>query len=158
MAIEHVVASKSGVLVAWNSVSLGYTRDGVRIRIEPRWGDIQSDDFGGEGGAPADTQLLGAIATITCEFTKYDAGEVRKLTSFEKAGLAGTLPSLGTLIRQDTEFASLTLTGSIETWTFSTAFPHESHELNKGTKFTTYTLGFEAWINNTTSRELFSVA
>ncbi len=145
MTIEHVVATNTGVLVSFAGNSLGYTRDGVRIRIEPRWGDVMSDDWGGEGGAPADTQILGEIATVTLDFTKYDKAFVQQLTSFSKNGSAGLLPAIGTLIRQDSEFGILILAGSIETWTFPVAFPREAYEVNKGTKFSTANVGFECW-------------
>ena len=158
MAREHIVASNTGVLVSFNGNALGYTRDGVRIRIEPRWGDIFSDDWGGEGGAPADTQILGEIATVTLDFTKYDKAFVQQLTSFSKNGTVGKLPAIGTLIRQQTEYAILVLAGSIETWTFPVAFPREAYEVNKGTKFSTANVGFECWRNDPgTSGALFTL-
>lgn len=156
MAILHRVAGP--VIITYNTVQLGYSRDGVNIRIEPRWGDIQSDDYGGQGGAPADTQLLGAIATVTAEMTKYDQTEAHRLTAFEKAGTAGVLPQLGTLIRQELEYATLLLDGKNEDWTFAVAFMRQPIEVNKGTKFSTLVCGWECWINNTTNRQLFAHA
>lgn len=156
MAIEHVVAGP--VIVTANSVQLGYSQDGVSIRIEPRYGDIHSDDWAGVGGAPADTQLLGAIATVTADLTKYERAECVKLTSFEKAGAAGTLPVLGTLIRQDDEFFQLDLDGVNEDWAFSVAFCRQAIEVNKGTKYSTFLVGFECWLSTTAARELFTIA
>jgi hypothetical protein len=155
MAIQHQVAGP--VIVTFNAAQLGYSRDGVQIRVEPKWGDIFSDDFGGAGGAPADAQLLGAICTVIAELTKYEKAEVHKLSSFEKAGTAGVLPQLGTLIRQESEFAALLLDGKNEDWTFSTAFLRQAQEVNKGTRFSTFVIGFECWINNTTARTLFTI-
>src|SRR3990167_7413627 len=120
MANQHRVAGP--VLVTYNTVQLGYSRDGVTIRIEPKYLDIFSDDFGGASGAPADTQLLGAIATVTADFPKYDQTELHRLTAFEKAGTAGVLPQLGTLIRQESEYAVLLLDGKNEDWSFPVAF------------------------------------
>lgn len=156
MANLHRVAGP--VIVTYNTVQLGYSRDGVSIRIEPRYGDIFSDDFGGQGGAPADSQLLGAIAIVTADLVKYDQTEVHKLTAFEKAGAAGVLPQLGTLIRQEQEYATLFLDGKNEDWTFSVAFMRQPIEVNKGTKFSTLVVGWECWINNTTDRTLFTHA
>ncbi len=155
MAIAHIVAGP--VSVKYNSVELGYSRDGVTIRIEPRYGDIASDDWGGAGGAPADTQLLGATASITADLTKYDRAECQKLTSFEKAGAAGVLPVLGTLIRQDGEYAQLDLDGTNEDWGFSIAFMRQAIEVNKGTKYSTFLVGWEAWLSTTTARRLFTI-
>jgi len=156
MTIEHNVAGF--VTVTYNAVQLGYSRDGVQIRIEPKWIDIPSDDYGGASGAPADAQLVGAIATVTADLTKYDKAFTRALTGFNKAGTVGTLPVLGTLMRQESEFAVLLLDGVNEDWTFSTAIMRQAQEVNKGTKFSTFMLGWECWINNTTARLLFTVA
>jgi len=155
MAIEHIVAGP--VTVRFASVDLGFSRDGGTIRIEPRWGDVNSDDWGGAGGAPADRQLLGATATVTVDLTKYEASEVEKLTAFVNAGATGTLPPLGTLIRQDARFAELALNGTKKTYTFATAFPAEPQEVNAGTRFSTFVLGFECWLNNTEARVYMSI-
>lgn len=144
------------VIVTFNGVQLGYSRDGVNIRFEPRYLDIFSDDFGGQNGAPADAQFMGAIATVQAELVKYEQAEVHRLTSFEKSGTAGVLPQLGTLIRQEEEYATLLLNGKHEDWTFSVAFMRQPIEVNKGTKFSTLVCGWECWITNTTDRLLFT--
>jgi len=156
MAIAHAVAGP--VIVTYNTVPLGYSRDGVSIRIEPKWGDIFSDDYGGQGGAPADTQLLGAVCIVTAEMPKYDAAECNKLTSFEKAGTAGTLPQFGTLIRQESEYATLLLNGKNEDWTFTIAFMRQAQEVNKGTKYSTFVAGWECWVSDAAARVLFTIA
>ena len=156
MAIEHKVAGP--VTVKFNAIELGYSSDGVQIRIEPRWIDIHSDDFGGAAGAPADSQMAGALAFVTVDFVKYESAEVQKLTSFEKAGTTGVLPQYGTLMRQESEFATLLLDGKNEDWTFATAFVRQALEVNNGTRFSTFLVGFECWVNNSTSRTLFTIA
>lgn len=152
----HIVAGP--VIVTWNAVQLGYSEDGVRVRFEPKWGDIKSDDYGGSGGAPSDTQFLGGIASVTADLVKFDNAEVLKLTSFEKAGAAGVFPQYGTLIRQESEYAVLLLDGKNQDYTFSQAFLRNAQEMNKGTRYTKYAVGWECWVNSATSRTLFTVA
>lgn len=158
MAIQHVVAGAS--IVTFQSYQLGYTRDGVRIRIEPKWNEIKSDDYGGEGGAPADQQLLGAEAIITCDLTKYDAALVEKLTAYAvlmAGATAGTIGALGTLVRQDSKTGTLLIDGD-KNYTFATAFCFDSHELNAGTKYQTWNLGFKAWIDAPATRVLMAIS
>lgn len=155
MAVLHVVAGP--VTVSFNSAELGFTRDGVEILYDPRFGDIFSDDFGGAGGAPADTQILGLIGSVTCELTKYDTGNVEALTSFVAGGTTGVLPPLGTLIRQEEKFGSLSLAGTIKTYTYDISFPRAPQSVNAGTRFSTYTVGFEFWINNPTNRQFATI-
>lgn len=159
MAIQHEVAGP--VIVTFDSLQLGYTRDGARIRLEPKWGDVHSDDYGGAGGAPADAQILGAVATVTCELTKYDIAELHKLTAFGEdpaSATAFTLPAYGTLVRQDSKTQVLLLDGVNEDWTFSTAFVRQAMEVNKGTRFSTFMVGFECWVNAATTRLLAAVS
>jgi hypothetical protein len=144
MAFEHV--NSGPVTVSFGSADLGFSQDGADIRYEARWGDIFSDDFGGSGGAPADTQLLGMTGSVSLSMTKYDAAEVEKLNSFIRGGGEQTLPALGSFIRQEGLFGALVLTGTKKRYEFSTAFPREPQSLNAGTKFSTYILQFEFWI------------
>lgn len=145
-------------LVTWNSISLGYSEDGAIVRLQPFWSDVHSDRYGGRQGPPADSQLLGAIATVDVDLTEFEQTEVDKLSSFEKAGTVGTLPVTGTFIRDGSEFAPLLLAGSLRNITFSVAFLRQNHELNASTRHQIYRCGWECWINNTTSRQLFGVA
>lgn len=154
MALLHRVMGPC--IVTFNAVQLGYSRDGVNIRFEPRYGDIFSDDYGGSGGAPADTQLLGAIGIVTVDFPKYEQSEIHRLTSFEKAGTEGVLPQLGTLIRQEQEYAALFLDGKNEDFLFPIAFARQPMEVNKGTRFSTWVMGWECWITSPQARLLFS--
>lgn len=144
-------------IVVWNSVELGYTEDGVRMRIEPRYADVHSDNMGGLAGVPSDTQLLGAIAIVTTLFSKYVKAELDKLTSFEKAGTAGQLPEIGTFIKQDSEYAALELRGTKEEITFDTAFLRQGQEMNVGTNAKKYAVGFECWLTSSCTRTLFAI-
>jgi hypothetical protein len=159
MAIEHIVAGP--VIVTFQSQQLGYTRDGAKIRVEPKYGDVKSDDYGGEGGAPSDSQMLGAEAFVTCELTKYEAAQCNKLTAFGQtlaAATAGALAAFGTLMRQGSKTGTLLLDGVNEDWTFSVAFCHEAIEVNKGTKFTTFMCGFRCWVNAASTRVLLAIS
>lgn len=154
MAIEHFYTGP--VLVTFNSVQLGYTRDGVRVRIEPKFADIHSDDWGGAGGAPADTQLLGAVASCVCDLTKYSKADVDALTAYVKSGTKATLPAFGTLIRQESKYATLLLDGTQEERSFAMAFIRGAHEYNAGTRARVYNISFEMHLDATTTRVLFT--
>lgn len=157
MAIQHIVAGP--VNVTFNSVPLGYSRDGVQIRMEPRWIDIPSDDWGGASGAPADAQLVGAIAVVSCDLTKYEAATIRAMTSFQgTGGTTGTLPVFGTLMRQDSKLQTLLLDGVNEDWTFNQAFVRQAIEVNKGTRFSTAMIGFECWLSSTSQRLMMTIS
>jgi hypothetical protein len=160
MALQHVVAGP--VTVTFATQVVGYTRDGVKIRIEPKWNEVKSDDYGGEGGAPADQQILGAEVFITCELTKYDTTYTDKLMTAYGQTLAsaaiGTLPTLGTFVRQDSKLQVLLLNGSIRDHTFSNAFVFEASEVNAGTKYSTLMLGFKAWIDAPSTRVFMAIS
>lgn len=157
MAIQHVVDGPQLIKFGTSGaeVSLGYTHDGARIRIQESTIDVHSDDWGGAGGAPADRQLLGLRAFVTCEMTKYDRALVEALTSFIKGGTAGTMSAFGTLKRQDTKFGTLILDGTTDR-TFTVAFPTQSYEVNSGTRFSTAIVTFECWLNSTSGLLLFA--
>lgn len=156
MPLLHIVAGP--VLVRANSAELGYTRDGVRVSLEPRMLDVPCDQHGGEAGAPSDVQLMGGVARITCEFTKYDKTQLDALTSFVRGGQTGVLPPFGTLMKQDGKTVSLTLAGTNETLTFNTAFVRQPIETNKGTRYSALTVIFEAHVDGPTTRRIFSIA
>lgn len=156
MANVHVVAGR--VLVSFAGNELGFSQDGAIITYTARFGDIFSDDWGGAGGAPADSQLLGMTGSVTLDMTKYDASEVQKLAAFSTGGPAdGDLPAFGTLMRQDSKTGSLVLTGTNKVYTFATAFPREPQSLNAGTKFSTYNLQFEFWMTSPESRNFQAI-
>lgn len=158
MAVQHEVSGPVLVQYQASPVDLGYSRDGMQIRFDPRWIEIFSDDYGGQSGAPADAQIVGVTVTVTGELTKYDKAELHKLTAFVAGGTAFTLPVYGTLIRQGSKLAPLVLNGANEDWTFSKAFPKSAVEMNKGTKFTTAMIGFECWVDAASTRVIAALA
>lgn len=154
MPFAPVHFASGPVVPTWNSIQLGYSEDGCNIVVTPFFDRVSSDDFGGLRGAPADEQLLGAIATIDIPFTKYVKAEMDKLTAFKKAGTAGTLPPIGSFVRQDALYAPLILAGINDTFTFATAMLRRAQEINSGTKYRRYMVGFECWMNQTDYNQL----
>lgn len=125
---------------------LGFSEDGARITLTPFYDQVHSDDFGGRAGPPSDAQLLGAIATIDVDFTKYVKAELDKLSSFQVNGAAGLLPHVGKFVRQDALAAVLKITGMNEILSFAEAYLKRNFEMNSGTKYRTYRVGWEAWM------------
>jgi hypothetical protein len=149
MPFAPVHFASGPIVVTWNSIQLGYSEDGVRGTITPYTHPVHSDDFGGRAGPPADEQLMAGIANVQIAFTKYVKAEMDKLTSFQKNGVAGVFPPIGTFLRQDGKGAPLLLDGLNDDWTFTYAVLKGGQEINSGTKFRTYVVGWECWINQT---------
>lgn len=138
------------VVVNFASDDLGYSEDGIGITFQPFYDNIASDDFGGRAGPPADAQLLGVIATIDISLTKYEKAEVDQLiASFRSNGQNGISPPVGSFVRQDVLGGILLLKGINEHLSFPFAYLKRNQEINSGTKWRRYTLGFEAWQNQT---------
>lgn len=129
-----------------NLIDLGFSEDGCRVTVTPFFDNVHSDDFGGRAGPPSDAQLLGAIATIDVEFTKYVKAELDKLSSFQVGGVAGLMPAIGKFVRQDALAAVLNLTGVNDTYSFPEAYLKRNYEINTGTKYRKYIVGWEAWM------------
>lgn len=175
MSIQHfswgkgVSGGASGVLVRYRSadgsttsVDLGYTRDGVDLAFETLFGEIKSDDFGGEEGDVADMQLLGTKVMITTELSKYERSEMEKLETFDFdgatsafGGTAGTMaPSIGSFVFQDSLYGILDLVGPSKTLRFSHCVPVK-RDGNRGVKATMETIQWRARINTNAARKLF---
>lgn len=155
MAIQHNYAGEAKI--TYNSVDLGYTTDGVQLLIEPKYADVYSDRYGGRKGVPSDSQLVGATARIMTNLSLFERSACEVLTSFMPGGTAGTLPAIGTLLRQESGTASLVIDGVNWDYTFATAFPRFSVEMNLGSIATEWALGFEAWLNASTTRIFMTV-
>ena len=156
MAITHF--STGPVTVTFNSVQLGYSEDGARVRLESKRFDIHSDDWGGQGGAPSDIQLLGATATCQVNLTKYDKTFVEVLTSFTAGGTKATLPTFGTFMKQDSKTGILLLDGVNEERSFPVAFVTGAMEYNAGTRARFYQVSFEMHLNASSTRVMFTDA
>lgn len=126
--------------------SLGYTRNGVEVTFESFMLDVMGDENGGDDGPPIDVQYLGETARIRCELTKWDTAvslNVLERHASSAAGVPVITPG-SSLINQDSGYLALELTSTNRTYNFPKVFPRNAIELNKGTKFSTFTCEFEA--------------
>jgi hypothetical protein len=129
--------------------TLGYTQDGATIVFRPYYQDVPGDENGGDAGPPIDRVYMGEVAQVQLELTKWD----------------DTLAAL--LIKRFRDPTALLTTGQpagAGTLTFSTAHslvvssPNGIHnfpravldgelQINKGTKYSRWLLGFTCYKN-----------
>lgn len=126
---------------------LGYTANGAEITKEASFLNVPGDQNGGDDGPPIDVQILGEIARVRVELTKYDDTIASVLESRVANGTGGVPPTPGTLMFTDTKTRSLVLQGTTRTLTFPRAFPRGNVEVNKGTKFSRKIFEFECHEN-----------
>jgi hypothetical protein len=129
---------------------LGLTRDGGMVTFEPYMLDIHTDGEGGENGAPADVQFLGEVAKIHLEFTKWDEAVADKIRPRAYGGTAGTVPTLGQLMIGGSLTYRLLLFSTTRPYNFPIVMFRDPHEINKGTKYSTWTIDATAYRNQTT--------
>lgn len=146
--------------VSFGGNDLGFCEDRVQIVIQPSFDDVHTDSWGGLAGPFADRQLLGAVAQISCLFTKYDKAELDKLTSFVSGGSAGVIGSakLGEFLYQDTLFDALTVNGANETLEFDYAHIAAGVEFNSSMRHRRYQATFMARMDDACTRNLFAIA
>jgi hypothetical protein len=139
--------------IMWGGHELGFSEDGARLTIVPRFEEIMSDDMGGRGGVPSDAQFLGATGHIDFVFTKYIKAKMDALSSFDVRKVTtpaiGVMPVLGSFVRQDGLSSTLILDAVNESLSFGTAFLRRNFELNSGTAARKYICGFELWLDQT---------
>ena len=166
MAIAHLAAGTT--IVSFNSNQLGYSEDGCQMQINPRYADVFSDQWGGRQGAPSDSQILGGTVLVSMLMTAYEAAEEKKMLTLDPGAAANgsvgasgeiNLPTFGSFIRQDGIAKALLLTGTIETYTFTTAFLRQSIDVSPiGTVAKKLSLGFECWCDAASTRKLLQLA
>ena len=155
---------------SWGGFQLGYTENGCPLNIQAKWDDIYSDDNGGRGGVPTDSQFLGAQGFLDLTFIKYVKAHLDNMASHNVANLTtaskGLFPALGRFARQDGLGGQLILTAPNEVLTFDFAMLRANYEFNSGTPYRRYRCLFEVWMNQTDyttltsaqSRRLFTMA
>lgn len=156
MAVAHYYDGP--VAVTFATLEIGYTRDGVEVVLEPRWSDVHSDDYAGTSGAPSDSQFMGAIGMCHLDLIKYNKTNLDTISTWKKTGTAGVLPAFGTLVRQESAYGALVLTGTSEVGTYNVAFPRSPQTHNRGTRVRGHRVSFEIWVNNPTDKVLYSIA
>jgi hypothetical protein len=148
MAITVNVAGPAEVKVGTGSAgaleSLGYTRQGADVRNQGFFIDVPGDQHGGDQGPPIEVQYLGEIARIRLELTKWDDAIAAKVRTRLLAGTEGTPGTAGTLMFGDSKTVRVLLNTTTGKMNFPRCFIRGEWEMNKGTKYSTLVLEFEA--------------
>lgn len=114
--------------------SLGYSEAGVDITETQSLLNVQGDQNGGDAGEPIDEQYMGETHTIRMTLTKWDEAVVNKIRARIAAGTAGTVPRIGTLLRQGGHTFRLQLDAPFEPRDYAVVIFREPQEINKGSK------------------------
>lgn len=154
------VVNKAGVTevkvdISGSLVTLGYTLDMAEVRDQSFHHDVPGDQHGGPQGPPIDIQLLGRIAHVRVEMSKYDKTveqTLRARLKNEGAGNAGIMDTadIGTLMIQDAKTFRVVLSNANDPRNFPICLIREPIEVGAGTKFSTLILEFEAHRNQST--------
>jgi hypothetical protein len=123
---------------------LGYTRQGADIRDQAFFLDVPGDENGGDQGPPIDIQYLGEIAIIRLELTKWDETVAAKVRSRLASGTEGQPGTAGTFMFQDSKTIRVLVEPTTGPMNFPRAFLRREWEINKGTRYSTLVLEFEA--------------
>jgi len=124
--------------------ALGYTRQGAEIRDQAFWIDVPGDQYGGDQGPPIDVQYLGEIARIRLELTKWDETVATNLRARLAGDTEGQPGTPGTLMFGGSKCSRLLINPTTGPWNFPRAFLRDVWEMNKGTKYSTLVLEYEA--------------
>ena len=127
--------------------SLGFTRDGAMVRFNGYMLDVPCDDVGGEAAPPTDIQYMGETAMLTLEFTKFDPAIADKIVSRLRGTGAGLIGTPGTLVIGTGVFTRVLILSPVGSTPFNFPFCvfREPHEINKGTKYSTWRLEATAY-------------
>lgn len=134
---------------------LGRTRNGVTVSYEHFWHDVPGDEFGGDDGPPIDSQWLGSIARIRCEFTKYDRSVLFHVLGLFSGSTFGSMGAQntaikypGNLIFTGNQFLRVLLQPQIgDTRNFPRCIIRSPHEQNYATKYASPIVEFEAHVH-----------
>lgn len=148
MAVAIQVTGPALIKVGTGAASalenLGYTRNGAEIVAEGYWINVPGDENGGDDGPPIDVQFVGETARIRLELTKWDVTVAAEVESRFKDGTGGTPGTAGTLMFSGSKAMRLVIVPTTGGRNFPRAFPRFAIELNKGTRFSTFVVEFEA--------------
>ena len=148
-----------------NYLDLGTTRDGAQITSDGFFLDIHNDENGGESGPPVEIQYMGETAKIRLELTKYDPDVAAKIEDhYANSGNAPGTPgmpgmlmftasqlsvgnggSIGLKISCTTVIKGLGTSATPITRTYARCVIHDAIEVNRGSKFSTFTLTVTAY-------------
>lgn len=123
--------------------SLGYSINGVEISDEPFYGDVPSDENGGDEGPPIDVQYFGFVSTIRMELSRWDSTIAAKVFPFLNGGTAGTQGTPGILMSANSY--RLVIIPTSDPRNYPVAFPSEPIEINKGTKYSRLAITWKAY-------------
>ena len=124
---------------------LGKTRNGADVTLQQFQIPVPGDDNGGDAGPPIDVQLMGQMAHIRLEFTKYDQTVMDKVKALVAGGTAGDMPPAGTLYIQDQKYTRLLLETTTNPLNFPIVVWQEPIQFNVGTRFTMTVLSGTAY-------------
>ena len=129
--------------------TLGKSRNGVIVRKDAFWLNVPGDDNGGDDGPPIEIQMLGEIAIVRLELTKFDSAILTKVAARLKGGTEGSAPAtVGSLVFSNNYFYRLLLNNANDPINFLRAVPRGAYEKNRGTKYQTAVLEFECHRND----------
>ena len=175
MAIQHYYAGPAVVEVALRTpgsdslgayTQLGVNRESIPMVIQPKFLDVPSDDWAGTDGAPADSQFMGAVATIQLSLTKVEVALADRLIDglMYSTNTAGSFPAFGSFIRLGGFMFGLrlnsqqTVAKSDEKMvTLPYCFVRGGGAVGQGTRYSSYDLTIEAWLNNNLNRQLYAL-
>ena len=140
---------KVGTGSAGSLETLGYTRQGADVRDQAFFVDVPGDQNGGDQGPPIDIQYMGEIARIRLELTKWDDAIAAKIRTRLLAGTEGSPGTAGTLMFGDSKTVRVLLSTTMGPMNFPRAFLRDPWEVNKGTKYSTLVVEFEAHKDST---------
>jgi hypothetical protein len=124
--------------------SLGFTRQGAEIRSQGFFIDVPGDQNGGDQGPPIEVQYLGEILRVRAELTKWDEAVAAKVRSRLAAGTEGSPGTPGTLMFGDSKTIRVLIAPTTGAVNCPRCFIRGEWEMNKGTKYSTLILEFEA--------------
>jgi hypothetical protein len=151
---------------------LGINREAIQFSVTPRFADVESDDWGGPEGVPADSQFMGATANISLSLTKIESPSGAPTPMLEKmldgvawgdpshtqAGLddVGSHMIFGEFMRQDGYLGLLEIDSTANASgpdglannmkiTFPNCYARSGGSQNVGTRYMSYDIELEAW-------------